>query len=162
MKTTLTLHYTAGCDRVAAMLVDPEFAAYVGKAANANSTEVTSIDHGVTTVMTMDTPDSARLLLGKQMHLTQTVTWEDPSPDGSRQGQMSLTMSGAPISLAGPMLLQPAPEGSTIVYDAEFHIRIPLVGKKLEGKVEGYLEQIIQACEEFGNKWLAEHPTMSS
>ena len=157
MKSTLTLKYTAPCDRVAAMLVDPEFAAYVGESAHATSTLVTPIDHGQTTVMTMDTPDAARLLLGKQMHLTQTVTWEDPSTDGSRQGQMSLTMSGAPISLAGPMALSPAPSGSRIVYDAEFHIRIPLVGKKLEGKVEGYLEQIIQACEEFGNQWLAEH-----
>jgi len=157
MKTTLTLNYTASCDRVAAMLVDPEFAAYVGEAAHATSTEVTPIDHGLTTVMTMDTPDSARMFLGKKMHLTQTITCEDPSPDRSRKGQMSLTMSGAPISLAGPILLHPAPEGSTIVYDMEFHIRIPLVGKKLEGKVEGYLEQIIQGCEEFGNQWLDQH-----
>jgi len=157
MKTTLTLNFTGSCDRVAAMFVDPEFAVYVGEAAHATSTLVTPVDHGLTAVMTMDTPDSARKFLGREMHLTQTITWENPSPGGSRRGQMSLTMSGAPISLTGPMLLNPTPDGSTIVYDADFHVRIPLVGKKLEGKVEGYLEQIIHACEEFGNQWLDQH-----
>ena len=157
MKTTLTLNYTASCDRVAAMLVDPEFAAYVGEAAHANNVSVTPIDRGVSSVLTMDTPDSARMLLGREIHMTQTITWEDPRADGSRQGQMSLNLSGVPVSLAGPLSLRPAPDGSTIVYDADFHIRIPLVGKKIEKKVEEYLEQIIHSCEEFGNKWLSEH-----
>jgi len=159
MKTTLTLNYAASCDRVAAMLVDPEFAAYVGEAAHANNTTATSIDHGLTAVLTMDTPDSARMLLGREMHMTQTITWEDPAADGSRQGQMSLNLSGVPVSLAGPLSLRPAPGGSTIVYDADFHVRIPLIGKKMEKKVEGYLEKIVHACEEFGNKWLADHPS---
>jgi len=159
MKTILTLNYAASCDRVAAMLVDPEFTAYVGEAAHANNTTATPIDHGLTAVLTMDTPDSARMLLGREMRMTQTITWENPSSDGSRQGQMSLTLSGVPVSLSGPLFLRPTPDGATIVYDADFHIRIPLVGKKVEKKVEEYLEQIIHACEEFGNKWLADHPS---
>ena len=153
----MTLNYTASCDRVAAMLVDPRFAAYVGEAAHANNVTATSIDHGLTAVLTMDTPDSARMLLGREMHMTQTITWEDSSADGSRQGQMSLTLSGVPVSLSGPLFLRPTPDGSTIVYDADFHIRIPLIGKKVEKKVEEYLEQIIHACEEFGNQWLADN-----
>ena len=159
MKTTLTLNYAASCDRVAAMLVDPGFAAYVGEAAHANNVTVTPIDHGVTSVLTVDSPESARMILGHEMSITQTITWEDPSADGSRRGQMTMSLSGLPASLAGPLFLRPAPEGSTVVYDADFHVRVPLVGKKMEKKFEEYLEKIIHACEEFGNKWLADNPS---
>jgi len=157
MQTTLTLNFTAPCDRVAAMLVDPEFAQYVGETLNAENVTVTSIPHGLTAVITVATPENAGKIFGHQMTITETVTWEDPPLDGPRKGRMTMSMSGLPASIAGPISLSPVPGGSTIVYIADFTVRIPLIGRKMEKMAEQYLTQIIQVCEKFGNQWLAEH-----
>jgi len=154
MKTTLTLNFNASCDRVADMLIDPEFTQFVGDTLNAENVTVTPIPEGLTAVITVATPENAGKIFGRQMTLTETITWEEPSEEGSREGRMTMTMSGVPASLTGPTTLNPTPEGSAMLYEADFSVRIPLIGKKIEKLVEEYLEKLIEAFEAFGNQWL--------
>ena len=159
MQITLTLTFTASCDRVADMLIDPSFAEYVGKEINAENVTTTSIPKGLTAVYTVAAPEKAGRILGSQMTLTETVLWDDDGdPDGSRTGRLTITISGVPASATGGIRLAPTPTGSTMAYDADFTIRIPLIGKKLEQMTQQYLTQIITACEKVGNQWLNPDP----
>jgi len=52
------------------------------------------------------------------------------------------------------LTLRPKITGCVVTYDAEFMVRIPLFGKKIEDMAQKYLTQIISACERVGNNWL--------
>ena len=152
-----TLSFAASCDRVADMLVNPLFAHHVAAEIRADNVTTTDIEGGLTAVFTLVSPSAARRFLGPNMTITETTTWEQPLADGVRIGRLTLSMAGVPARADGPLDLKPTPTGSLMVYDADFTVKIPLFGKKIEQMAETYLINIIQACESVGNKWLAEN-----
>ncbi|MCL2784814.1 MAG: DUF2505 domain-containing protein [Propionibacteriaceae bacterium] len=154
MKIPSTLTFTHPGDRVADMFVNPDFALHVGKEVDAENVTTSQIDKGLTSVFTIPSPDSVRKLLGPTMTVTETVTWEAPRPDGSRRGRMTMSVTGMPAKTDGPLTLTPTATGCVVDYDAEFMVRIPLFGKKIEDMAQKYLTQIISACERVGNNWL--------
>jgi len=159
MRITSTLTFTAPPDRVAEMFSNPDFANHVGTELHADNVTVTQIDNGLTAVFTLATPQSASRILGRQMTLTQTTSFTaDVTPDGSRTGRLTMTLAGIPAAADGPLHLRPAgPAGSTMTYDADFVVRIPLVGQKIEQMAASNLEKAIATFEHVGNTWLADH-----
>ncbi|MCL2736693.1 MAG: DUF2505 domain-containing protein [Propionibacteriaceae bacterium] len=162
MRITSTLTFTAAGDRVADMLVNPDFAQFVGTNLNAVNTTTSAIDGGLTTVMTLVSPDGMSVFLGAHMSITQTTTWEAPLPDHTRTGRMTLSVAGMPAFMDGVLNLTPAPTGCVVVYDADFTVRIPLLGKKAEMMAEGYMERVLTASERLGNQWLMERDATSA
>jgi hypothetical protein len=160
MRIMSTLAFAAQPDRVATMFISPSFAGHIAKEVKAQNLTMTSIDNGLTAVFTMDSPNVgvAQRILGPYLTLTKTVTWEDSAPDSTRLGRLTITVAGVPATVDGPLRLNEAPHGSSVVYTAELNVAIPLVGKKIEQMVEGYLSQIMAAWERVGNSWLKENP----
>lgn len=140
------------------MLVNPEFAQYVGEETHADNVTTSVLAAGLTSVLTMRTPQVARRVLGAQMTVTQTVTWDDPRDTDPVTGRMTLTVLGVPAQCDGPLSLASTPTGSTLSYDADFVVKIPLVGRKIEEMAAKHITSIMSACESVGNAWLASHP----
>ena len=155
MQITSTLSFIAPPDRVAHMLTNPKFAEHVGAEIKADNVTTTILTDGMTSVFTMISPEAARKLLGPTMTITETVTWQPASPSGARTGRLTLSVTGVPALADGPLRLGPTPTGSQVIYDADFAVKIPLFGKKIEKMAEQYLTNIIKACEKVGNEWLA-------
>ncbi|MDR0283927.1 MAG: DUF2505 domain-containing protein [Propionibacteriaceae bacterium] len=156
MQIISTLTFAGPCDRVADMLINPEFAQFVGAEIGAGNVTVTSLDDGLTAVFTVDTPTVAKRIVGAQMTVTETITWQAATPAGIRVGRMTMSLLGLPVCADGPLRLTATPDGSEIVYDTEFAVRIPLVGNKIEKVTEKHILGIIAACESVGNRWLAD------
>lgn len=152
--------FAATCDDVAAMLINPAFAEHVGKEIQALTVAVRPIEQGLAADFTLAAPDSARRIIGSQITVTELVTWQKPSADGTRVGRMTITLAGMPAESDGPLRLNPTDGGTDMVYDTNFTVKIPLVGKRLEEMTAKYLTQIIEACEKVGNDWLSSnrHP----
>ncbi len=158
MQITSTLSFAASSERVAEMLVNPGFAEHVGQKIKAGNVTTTEVDNGLTSVFTLETPEAARMIVGNQLTVTETVIWAEPHSDGSRDGRLTLSVTGVPATVDSTLQLRPAPSGSTITYDADFTVRIPLVGKKIEEMAEKHLTRIMEACESVGATWLESHP----
>ncbi len=155
MQITSTLTFSATPDQVAVMMVDPGFSEHVGSEIHANNVTTSLLDQGLTTVFTLDTPESARRIIGAQMTVTETVTWQAAPVDGVRTGRMTITVAGMPAQADGPLRVGPDEAGATMVYQSDFTVRIPLVGKKIEQLAEKHISRIMKACEKVGNAWLS-------
>jgi hypothetical protein len=156
VQITSTLTFAAPCQRVAAMFVNPAFAERVGVELKADSVATAAVDHGMRAQFTLDSPPAAQVLLGKRMTLVETTTWGPAGPDGARQGRLTMKVEASPVLVDGELRLAPTATGSTIVYQATFTVRVPLLGPRIEQAAQQALTGIIAACERVGNAWLAQ------
>lgn len=154
MQITSTLSFAAPCDRVADMLVDPHFAEYIGRKADAQNLTVTGIDNGLTCVLTTAAPEKVAKFLGAHMTITWTLTWDSPEADGSRTGRLTINVSGIPASMTGPIRLVPTDTGSSLTLDTDFTVGIPLLGKKIEKMAASHMTSMMSRCEKIGQQWL--------
>jgi len=157
MKIASTLNFAGSPERVALMLVDPDFSVRLGEEAEALNVETSCVPNGLVTTYSLATPDSGvvRTVLGPQMTWTQTLVWDPVNPDGTRPGRLTMTLSGVPAGADGTLLVSPAPAGSTVAYESDLTVRIPLAGPKLEQLAAGYLRDALSAIQRAGDIWLA-------
>lgn len=156
MEITSHLSFDASCDAVAQMLTDPQFYQFVGDHLNATSVAATPVDDGLTASMIVPAPEGTGKWIGAHLNLTETVIWGPASGDGSRNGRMALTLSGFPATMDGPIKLEPTNQGCSMDYNAEFTVRIPLIGKKVENMAGDSMTRLVHASETLGNSWLAQ------
>jgi hypothetical protein len=156
MNITSTMAFDASPPRVADMLINSDFAAHVAQEIKADKVTTTALADGLASVFTLRTPEEAKRFLGPVMTIKETLTWRESSGE-VRHGQLDLAIAGVPASARGPLELRPTSPGSELVYDCDFRVKIPLIGKKVEKLAEQYLSDIISACEKVGNEWLADN-----
>ncbi|MDR0848821.1 MAG: DUF2505 domain-containing protein [Propionibacteriaceae bacterium] len=152
MKVLQNLLFVASPEKVSAMLVNPDFAKFVGVEVGATGFEATQVEGGLTSRYQISTPRKASGILGPDLIVDETVTWESPT-----QGRLLLTVEGVPAKVDGALSLSPSPTGCTAMYDADFKVKIPIIGKKIEQLAGEYLTKIVAACETVGNRWLTSH-----
>jgi len=146
------------------MLVDPRFAEHLGQKAHAENLTVTSLDDGITGVLTMPTPElttpglekAGRILglLGPHMTVTWTLTWEIPAEDGSRTGHLTVSLTGIPASLTGPIHLSPTDTGSQLDCDLDFTVAVPLFGRTAEKLASAHVDSLASGAESIGQEWI--------
>jgi hypothetical protein len=158
MKITSTLAFEATPDRVRNMLINPDFSAYIAEEIHADSVQSTQSDQGLRTEFVVASPDQAKRFLGKTMTIAETLTWKATDGD-THTGTLDLGVKGVPGGAQGVISLSPTPQGSTLAYDADFSVRIPLVGKQVEKLARTHLTDIIHAAEKVGNTWLKDNPS---
>lgn len=161
MKISATFDYAATPHDVFAMLVDEDFQARKCVATGALSHSVSVRAEGDRTVIvssrelpTDGFPDFVKSLVGATLAVTETQDWGPASPDGTRQGRLSVDIAGAPIDLAGTLTLAPAGKGSVESVDGDLRARIPLIGGKIEKAAAPAIESAIRAERETGHAWL--------
>jgi len=76
---------------------------------------------------------------------------------GRVRGDIDVAVPGAPLSAAGEALLAPVRNGSRLTYTATVHVKVPLVGGKIESFIAGQAAEQIAAIQRFTAQWIAEN-----
>jgi hypothetical protein len=162
MKIAKSLEYAAAPDTVFAVLSDPAFqeAKCVATHAIRHSAGVTT--QGERTVITTERelpsdglPDFAKNLVGETLTVSETQDWGPASPDGSRQGTVTMKVSGAPLTLTGHLSLTPNGAGSVEKLDSELKAKVPLIGGRIEKAAAPPIEAAIMIEHATATTWLS-------
>jgi hypothetical protein len=162
MKISATIDYAATPQEVFAMLADEDFQARKC-AANGARRHVVSIESEdeLTTIVstrdlpTDDLPSFVRSIVGDTLTVTETQEWGPPGTDGTRSGRLTVNIVGAPIDLAGTLLLAPGGQGSVETVEGDLKARLPLIGDKIEKAAAPAIQSAIRVESETGEAWLA-------
>jgi hypothetical protein len=150
-------HYDADTNRVYGMLTDPAFLDSLFAAADGLPHQV-SVDGGHTVLRAQaPAPQQITRFTGPTLSVTLDIAWGAADASGRRSGPVSVSVAKVPASLIGTATIAADTSGSTVTYDGEFTVRIPLVGAKLERTAAPYLTQGLDAQQDLGRAWLASH-----
>lgn len=164
MKISETIDYPAAPDVVFAMLTDEEFQTRKCLEAGAlrHDVAITPVGEGARIVTKRDLPteglpDFAKSLIGPRLSITETYDWGPPNGDGSRTGELSVEVAGAPVSLNAKVALTRAAAATQMHIDGDLKASIPLLGGKVEKSAAPAVIDGIQGEGRSGRAWLAEH-----
>jgi len=162
MRISATIDYAATPDEVFAMFADEDFQNRKCIATGARRHSVSIIAKGGRTVIvshrdmpTADFPDFVRSMVGDTLAVTETQDWGPADPDGSRQGKLTVDLSGGPIDLAGNLAMAPGGKGTIETVEGDLKARIPLIGGKIEKAAAPAINSAIRVERETGELWLA-------
>jgi hypothetical protein len=81
-----------------------------------------------------------------------------PISDGVATASISGSIVGAPVNVAGTAELSPSAESgaSRLKYRVSIHVRIPLVGGKLENLIGTQLAELVAAEQRFTTTWITD------
>jgi hypothetical protein len=84
-------------------------------------------------------------------------TW-GPVIDGQASAVVKGSITGAPATLDGSVVLTPAANGARLQFKATVEVRIPLVGGKVENFIGNQLVDLLIAEQRFTTEWIAHNP----
>jgi hypothetical protein len=111
MDISTSLDFAAPPDRVYAMMIDQSYLEEVCVASESISYDVTVSDSSTHSSRTLRAPDSAARFTGSQLTVIEDVVWGAGSADGSRVGDLTMTIHGQPVKLKGKLQLAPGGRG---------------------------------------------------
>ncbi len=151
MKLTQDLTFAAPPEQVAAMMRDPEFAKHVAIEVGATGFQTEPVPDGIKTTLVVPAPDKISGFIGPDVTVTDTAVFPGLT------GTIALSLLGFPVTMDGPVTLNPSPDGNGCVatYEAEIRIAIPLIGSLVEKYAMKYTAKVVAICERVGNEWLA-------
>ena len=159
MRLSAQQSYGADPERVHALLTDEAFLSAAAVEMGATSHRVAASPGRTAVEATIDSPPEVRAFVGPSITLVQETRWQEPAADGSRAGDVSITVQGAPVSLEATCRLAPAPAGSTLAYDGELTVRIPVFGGAVEKAATPAILEALEAQEAVAQRWLASGPS---
>ncbi|MGI8456740.1 MAG: DUF2505 domain-containing protein [Propionibacteriaceae bacterium] len=136
------------------LLTDKAFLEAVCVAGHSISYNVVIDGSTTTTTQELSAPDLAKNFVGATITVVQVIDWGGPAADGSRVGQLSMTIPKQPVRMSGTVTLTPA--GATTVADltGELKVNVPLLGKKLEHASEPAILAGFRKQEVVAKDWL--------
>ena len=155
MDLDYTHRYAAAPSAVVALLRNEEFIADVARHAGALEHEVAIGDDATRLRMKLPVPGSLSKFVGQSVTLTQVFRFQAPAADGSVRGTVDVEVPGMPIQVDAAALLSPEDAGTVGRYTGSLAVKIPLVGKKVEGLVEPYIRDAFDGLERRAADWLA-------
>ncbi|MDR0960929.1 MAG: DUF2505 domain-containing protein [Propionibacteriaceae bacterium] len=156
-----TFTFAASPQRVADMLVSQEFADRAAADMEAIEHRVEPGSDTLTVWNVVPSPDKMKRIVGKEMEIKQTTSWEPWAGDGSRRGHIQVLVEKMKTVLEGEMTLTGDDAASTVVYDSQLTIDIPILGPKLEESAVDSFADILAATQQIGDGWLAEQAEMA-
>ena len=139
------------------MLTDPAFwQSILTDEGRVEDCHVEVIPDGVDLVVGVAAPSQVARFTGSTLNLTMRATWQQTGDGWS--GPVTMDVQKVPGSFAGTSTVAPDGAGTSVVYSGDFSIHLPLVGKTLEQKAAPYLTSMLEAQQEKGAAWLADHP----
>lgn len=163
MRISETVTYGAAPEDVFAMLTDEAFQERkcVDAGALRYDVAVTTVADGARVVARRDLPtdslpDFAKSLVGTSLSITETYDWGGARPNGSRRGELTVEVAGAPIAMRGKVEMVPAGAGTTIRIDGDLKASIPLLGGRVERAAAPAVINAIRSENQTGAHWIAE------
>jgi len=154
MRIENQLHFDAAPAAVRAMLMDPGFWTQlaVGRVDHCDATPAAD---GVTVDIGVRAPSQVQRLTGDVLSASLSAAWAAAGHGWG--GPVTIDVKGLPAVFKGTSSLNPDGTGTTVVYQGDLTIRIPLVGPSLEKKTAPFLLSVLEAQQDVGTNWLAEH-----
>ena len=105
-----------------------------------------------------EAPGANRVLTMSTISFTLAESWGKPADDGSRTGDIDITLKGAPVSAGATTAMRPAGENATeLTIEVDLSVSVPLVGHKIEEKAMSLTDRAVADEEARATAWLAEH-----
>lgn len=162
MKITRTVDYAARPEAVYAMLTDPAFQQLKCADAGALDYDVKVALEGagsrVATRRDLPThglPDFAKSLVGSTLVVTETYRWGAADGQGSRDGELTVEVAGAPIAMRAAVSLVPSATGSRLTVEGDLKASIPFLGGKIEKAAAPAVTGAMDSEYRTGRNWLA-------
>ncbi|MFN8189338.1 MAG: DUF2505 domain-containing protein [Nocardioidaceae bacterium] len=151
--------YAASPAEVHAMLADPAFREQVCADQDVVEVEVTITpgDGGGMSVVvdqvqpTQGVPSFATPIIGATTRAIQLEEWAD-----DRSATLEIQAPGKPVTMRGSITLEEAGSGTVEVIDLDIHVKVPLIGGRLEKLMASLVERSIRSENETGRTWLGE------
>lgn len=137
------------------MLTTQGYLEDVAKASGATSHQCSAAGSSTTSQRDLPSPETARKFVGSTITVREEVTWGDAGADGTRVGQVKVTVPGQPFLMNGTVTLRPGGIGSVVDLAADLKVSIPLLGKKLEEASAPAILEGFQVQEVVGRDWLS-------
>ncbi|MFP5416034.1 MAG: DUF2505 domain-containing protein [Actinomycetes bacterium] len=139
---------------VHAMVTDEDFLSHAAVEMGALDARVAADATRSAVHASVEPPAGVRPFVGPRLSIVQEMTWGQAAADGSRDGILSITVAGAPVTMRGTARLEPTASGSTITYDGELTVNVPLVGARIEQAAAPALLEALEAQGRVGRTWL--------
>lgn len=113
------------------------------------------------TVRTLPTdrlPEMARKFVGATLTVTSQEQWSAPAVDGSRQADITLSVTGAPLNVTAVQRLVPQGEGCLVELTGEVTSSIPFLGAKIAAVAEPVVGRALNVQATMATAWLESHP----
>lgn len=109
---------------------------------------------GVHVELSVKAPAEAKRIAGETLNATLEAVWK-PAGDNDWRGPITIDVKGLPASFAGTSAITQDGGGTSVVYEGDLSIRLPLIGPRLEAKAAPYLMSVLDAQQAAGASWLA-------
>jgi Protein of unknown function (DUF2505) len=117
----------------------------------------TAVVRTTRTLPTTGFPALIRKIVPRGVTATETFTWGEGEPDGTRIAQFRVDFHGSPGRMAGTITLRPDGDGATeVLLQAEFAAHLPVVGRGVEKLAVPIIFGLIDAEERTGRAWVAD------
>lgn len=154
MQLSFQHQYPAPPADVVKLMADEAFIADVAEHAGAVSHEATVAPGRTTLQMEMPTPSDVAGVIGKTVKLSISMAFGTAEADGTVPGNVEVEVPGMPVQAHAKARIVPVGEASVGHYDGEVKVKIPLVGKKVEAKIEPFVVQAFRGIERRAQVWL--------
>jgi len=139
------------------MLIDPAFHQAIGRRVRATECSTVTGPDSITATYRIPVGEALRLLPGAEQTLVSRWAWTSPLVEDRRHGKLVLSIERFPATLEANMSLTCVDGVTTVQFVADFRVNVPLMGRQLEKKAAGTVEQLLAAGQEIGHEWLAEY-----
>lgn len=106
------------------------------------------------TQRTLRNDPSIERFTGPTITVIDEITWGPATADGVRTGATLVTVAGMPVRLTGTVSLAPDGAGSTVTYDGELTVAVPLLGPSLERRAAPLLLRALEIQAEVAQTWV--------
>jgi hypothetical protein len=154
MDISTSLDFAATPDRVYAMMIDQRYLEEVCVESESINYDVTVSNSSTHSSRTLRAPETAARFTGSQLTVVEDVVWGEGSADGSRIGELTLTILGQPVKLKGKLQLAPGGRGTVVALNGELKVAIPVLGKKLEESAAPAVLAGFRTHQLVGDQWL--------
>lgn len=108
----------------------------------------------VRTLPTARLPEMARKFVGETLTVTQTERWAAPSPDGSREAKVSMSIANVPVSVDAVQRLVAQGTGTRVEVDGKVTSSIPFMGSKIADAAEPMIGKALNMQASQARTWL--------
>ena len=166
MHITQSLVYSAPLAQVSAVYSDPDYLLHRlhRRGITDPHVDITEADGATSIDATLagDTsllPPAARRFIKSGITAVITAVLK-PASAGVRHGHVDVTVSGAPVSASATVVLTDQGENTKATVDLDFSVSIPLVGRTVEQKAVGNLQEALAFEPQAVREWLDAHPEL--
>lgn len=105
-----------------------------------------------------EVPEFVRRFVGGTVRVLESIDWQGPGTDGSRDGTIVVEIAGAPVQLTGQVSLRRFGDGTVHEVDGDLKASVPLIGGRIEKAAEPAVRAALDVEERTGREWLGGHP----